>query len=84
MKPGNADREPMFAARFAAMVMRRVHLDNPNLALIEMSIRRIATGHRKDAERWPDPALRARAIACAEELELIAERMRRCREASAA
>ena len=64
MKPGNAARAPVFAARFANLALHRLKIDDWNLKLIENSIRRIAAGHRQDAERWTDPSLRSRAIEC--------------------
>jgi hypothetical protein len=48
----------MLIARFAAMVMRRVHLTDSDLKVAERACRGLAVRYREDAARQANPAMR--------------------------
>jgi hypothetical protein len=72
----------MLTARFAAMVMRRIHVSDPDLEMMEEACRRVAQLYRNDGEKQENPLIRGRQLESAEKFERIAERMKRFREAS--
>ncbi len=60
-------------------MMRRVHVDEEDLRLIEAACRTLTNMYRQDAERHTDRDLRESALQSAERFERIADRMKRFR-----
>ena len=69
----------MLRPLFAAM-MRRIHVSDDDLTLIEEACRRLANRYRLESERHVNPLTKAGALESAAKFERIAERMKRFRE----
>ena len=72
----------MLAAIFATM-MRRVHVSDHDLEMIEQACRSLAARYRRDAERHANPLVRDGALDSAAKFECIADRMKRFRDGGA-
>ena len=57
-------------------MMRRFHVNDPDLELIEEAARRVAQLYRNDGEKQENPLIRGRQLESAEKFERIAERMK--------
>jgi len=74
------DDTPMLITTLAAMAMRRVHVSDEDLELLERSVRAFALVYRTDAKRQGNPTVRDRFEQDARNCERLAERVRRFRE----
>jgi hypothetical protein len=63
-----------------ARMMRRIHVSDPDLELIEEACRRLNNLYRNDAARQENPLMRRLLIETAEKYERMADRMKRFRE----